>query len=131
MDKVLERIASALERIADHVSTPILTMSTGAENTTKSIVVDFETPTDTPNKKKVAKKVKDEAPAVESTQVVTLAALGDVVRKLVHVDPKSGHANAVSLLAEFGAKRIAEVKEADFPAILAKVNALLAAAKGK
>lgn len=121
MDKVLERIATALETIAAALS---------GNN---------PAPADAPAKPKAARAKKEAAPEIieaapaEVTEaptpvkVVSLAEIGEKVRSLVAADPANGHKNAVGVLQHFGAKRISELKAEDFPAVIAKIEALLKA----
>lgn len=79
---------------------------------------------------KAAAPAAPAAPAAAKTdKPVQLADVAEVVRKLVSSDAKDGHGKAVSVLKEFGAARISEVKPKDFPKVIEKINALLNAKK--
>lgn len=130
MDKVLDRIATALEQIASNL----------AGYTTPSVVPSTDVlpgATPTPAAKVKTKKAKVEAPVAEETPVnesevvqpktITLVEVADQVRKLVASDPVNGHKNATSVLSAFGAKRISELKPEDFPGVIKKIMTILEA----
>lgn len=137
MDKVLDRIASALEGILQ----VLLVMSAKSVNPTLQAEPTADPLLDMPGSAKKPKKAKavEQPPAVQAEpeevqpeqqlpgKPVTLADVAEVVRKVVASDATNGHSKATTVLSSFGAKRISEVKEADFPKVIAKMNELLKA----
>ena len=124
MDKYLERIATALETIASALSGNTTAAPAAAEpapakrgkKTAAPAAETVDTTVDT---------TSTETPAASTeTKPVAMADIAEAVRKLVAA---KGHGQAVTILEQFGAKRISEVKPEDFPKFFAKVNELLKA----
>lgn len=136
MDKVLDRIATALEVIWQCLAGNVAAVPKGAfnaESATETATVAKAKSTRTKKAEPTPVAAEDlfeepTAPAeVLPAKVITLAEVADVVRKLVGSDAKDGHSKATSVLAKFGAKRISEVKPEDFAAVIAKIDQLLKA----
>lgn len=135
MDKFLERIANALETIAaalTEIAGPgrVNTLATSSPATTVDMMMPGqEVKTAKPGRPaKPAKEEKPATTAAPSDKPVVLADVAEVVRKLVATGA-DGHGKATTVLGQFGAKRISEIKAEDFPKVIEKINELLKAVK--
>lgn len=135
MDKYLERITTALETIAGALTGNKITSTA---STAAPAAVSTEMPAPTPKGRKKATETAaapaTEAPAAPAApapaaNTPTSVEIAEAVRKLVASDATGGHAKALGILNQFGAKRISELKPENFPEVIKKINELLAATK--
>ena len=107
----IARIADALEIIAKAQSNPALTAITQ--------------PTQAATKPVKAAKPAPAAVAEPTVAAVSKEDVGNAVVGLIQANQREA---AVKLLASYGAKDVSGVKEADYAALLAKANDILATA---
>lgn len=144
MKEYIERFLTALENIARALqSRPLVapaavapaattTDAPAAANDDLLAMPGSEAPVKTRKPRAAAAPAAPAAPAAAAAPVaeataITMPQVAEVVRKLIQQDAAGGHVKAKSVLAEFGAQRISELKETQFPEVMAKINALLAA----